>query len=312
MYVFDNLITLDLRPQLEEYLNGFEYRTSGTCFTSLYMWRDSNEFNWQVIGDYLCLAGISYLEIEKEEAFLFPPLTKTGRYDPLEVRKTILEAKRIFTEKGQPFSIRLIPKHMLEILEEAFPGEFEFIEDRPNYDYVYLVDDLIRLPGRKYSAKRNHLRYFHEHFKYQYVPLTSAMADDAMQFIKEFNERKHLSAHEMDLLKMEEDAMREVFHDIEKVGYIAGAIMIDGKIEALSIGGRIGKEMVDVHVEKANTEFRGLYQAINNEFCIHEASQMKYVNREEDMDIAGLRKAKLSYKPVQLLEKYIAVFKADR
>ena len=312
MYIFDNPITLEARAQLEEYLNGFEYRTSGTCFTSLYMWRDSNEFNWQVIGDYLCMAGISYLEIEKEEAFLFPPLTKAGRYDPVEVRKTILEAKRIFAEKGQPFSIRLIPKHMLEILEEAFPGEFEFVEDRPNYDYVYLADDLIRLPGRKYSAKRNHLHYFHENFEYQYVPLTSAMADDAMQFIKEFNERKHLSAHEMDLLKMEEDAMREVFHDIEKVGYIAGAIMIDGKIEALSIGGLIGKEMIDVHVEKANTEFRGLYQAINNEFCIHEASQIKYVNREEDMDIAGLRKAKLSYKPVQLLEKYIAVFKADR
>ena len=271
-----------------------------------------NEFNWQVIGDYLCLAGISYLEIEKKEAFLFPPLTKTGLYDPAEVRKTILEAKRIFAEKGQPFSIRLIPQHMLGILEEAFPGEFEFIEDRPNYDYIYLADDLIRLPGRRFSAKRNHLHYFHEHYKYDYVPLTSAMADEAMQFIREFNERKHLSEHEMDLLKMEEDAMREVFRDIEKIGYIAGAIRIDGKIEALSIGGRIRNDMIDVHVEKANTEYRGLYQAINNEFCIHEASNIKYINREEDMDIAGLRRAKLSYKPILLLAKYIAVFKADR
>ena len=77
------------------------------------------------------------------------------------------------------------------------------------------------------------------------------------------------------------------------IGYIAGAIRIDGKIEALSIGGRIRNDMIDVHVEKANTEYRGLYQAINNEFCIHEASNIKYINREEDMDIVGTPQSKI-------------------
>ena len=312
MFIFDNPITPEARPALEEYLQSYEYRTSGLCFTSLYMWRDSNQFNWQVLGDYLCVAGISFLEIDKEEAFLFPPLTKTGRYEPTGVRKTVLEAKRIFAEKGQKFSIRLIPKHMIGILEDAFPGEFEFIEDRPNFDYIYLADDLIHLSGRKYSQKRNHLHYFHENYQYEYVRLTSEMADDAMRFIREFNERKHLPPHEMDLLLMEEEAMRDVFTNLERIGYVAGAILIDGKIEALSIAGRLGRDMINVHVEKANIEYRGLYQAINNEFCIHEATDVTYINREEDMDIAGLRKAKLSYKPVELLEKYIAVFKADQ
>jgi hypothetical protein len=137
------------------------------------------------------------------------------------------------------------------------------------------------------------------------------MADDAMDFIHAFNERKCLPEHEMRLLMMEELAMEDALRNLEKVGYLAGAILIDGKIQALSIGGYLGKKTVTVHVEKANTEYRGLYQAINNEFCKHVASHVKCINREEDMGIAGLRKAKLSYHPVKLLENYIALFKAD-
>jgi hypothetical protein len=79
----------------------------------------------------------------------------------------------------------------------------------------------------------------------------------------------------------------------------------------LSIGGYLGKNTVTVHVEKANIEYRGLYQAINNEFCKHVASHVKYINREEDMGIPGLRKAKLSYHPIKLVENYIGVFKSD-
>ncbi len=86
-------------------------------------------------------------------------------------------------------------------------------------------------------------------------------------------------------------------------------ILIDGKIEALAVGGKLGKETITEHVEKANINYRGLYPAINNEFCLHIASEARYLNREEDMGIENLRKAKLSYKPVQILEKYIGTFK---
>jgi hypothetical protein len=102
--------------------------------------------------------------------------------------------------------------------------------------------------------------------------------------------------------------MQDVFHNLETVGYLTGAIRIDGRLEALSIGGRLGKKTVTVHVEKANIEFRGLYQAINNEFCKHVAKDVKRINREEDMGIPGLRKAKLSYKPCMLVEKYTVAF----
>lgn len=311
MFMFENRITVENRLFLEEYLNGYDYKTSGLSFSALYMWRDVNCFSWMQSGDYLLLAGISHLELEDGiiEPFLFPPLTKTGEYEPEGVRAALEEAKQIFEEQGHPFSIRLLPFHMIDIIEAACPGEMKFIEDRPNYDYVYRRQDLVELKGRDYHAKKNHLNYFHKNYQYQYMPLTSAMAEDAMQFIDEFNQRKEVPEHEMQMLKMEEQAMEDVFRNLEEVGYLAGAILIDGKIEALTIGGTLNKNTITVHVEKANVNFRGLYQAINNEFCINVPPHVKYINREEDMGIPNLRKAKLSYKPVKLVEKYIAVFK---
>ena len=310
MYMFNNEISIDNREILEQYLNGYEYKTSGLSFSAQYMWRDINKFSWDMIGEYMCISGISHLELEDgiELPFMFPPLTATGEYDKDALRETIYKAKEHFEKKGQPFSLRLVPFHVMEIIKEAVP-EIHFIDDRPNYDYIYLTQELIDLKGKAFHSKKNHLNYFKKTYEYEYVELTSDMADDAMRFISDFNKRKEVPAHEMEMLKMEEQAMEDVFKNIEAVGYSAGAILIDGNIEALAIGGKLGKKTITEHVEKANVEFRGLYQAINNEFCRNVAAKAKYINREEDMGIPNLRKAKLSYKPVKLIEKYIGVFK---
>lgn len=310
MYIFENKINLKNREILDEYLNGYEYKHSGLSFSSLYMWRDINHFSWDIIGDYMCITGVSYLEPEEGGAlpFLFPPLTKTGTYEKESLRRTIMKCREIFEEQGYHFNLRLVPMHMMEIIKEACP-ELVFKDDRPNYEYIYLTQDLIDLKGRAYHSKKNHLNYFKKNYEYEYVEMTSDMADDAMRFIAEFNERKEVSAHEMELLKMEERAMDDVFRNIERAGYNAGAILIDGKIEALAIGGQLGRNTITEHVEKANVNYRGLYQAINNEFCRHIALKAKYLNREEDMGIPNLRKAKLSLKPVKLLEVYIGEFK---
>jgi hypothetical protein len=306
MYLFENKITLDDRKLLEEYLNGYAYRTSGLCFTSLYMWREINQFTWRRFGEYMCIAAADNLDPDMDTSFMFPPLTRTGSYDPAALRETILEAKEFFESEGEDFLMMLVPFHMIEEFERAMPSEFSFEADRPNFDYVYDKTQLIELKGKKFHGKKNHLNYFLNNYKYEYTELTEDMAPEAMAFIRAFNERKNLEdAHERELLDMEEQAMKDVFLNLGSVGYITGVIRIDGNIEALSIGGLLGRNTVTVHVEKANTEFRGLYQAINNEYCRHLPKDINFVNREEDMGIAGLRKAKLSYQPVKLVEKYI-------
>jgi len=310
MFLFDNRITIEDRPLLEEYLGSFEYRNSGMSFTSLYMWRNINRFSWQIFGDYLCIAGISNFEHDQEAAFMFPPLTRTGTYEPEKLRETVLAAKDHFEAHGRSFMMRLLPFHMMDYMEEAFPRELLFLADRDNYDYVYLTKDLIELKGKDLHPKKNHLNYFHNNYpQYEYRALTSDMADEAMEFLREFNRRKQLPPEEMKLLLLEEKAMEDVLYNLEKVGYLTGAIFIDGKLEALCNDGRLGRKSVTDHVEKANTEYRGLYQAINHEFCKHQAANVKYINREEDMGIPGLRKAKLSYKPFCLGEVYTVLFK---
>jgi len=305
MHVFDGRITLEDRPLLESYLDGFDYKTSGLSYTSLFMWREINKINWEVIGDYMCIAGVDNYDLSDDNPFMFPPLTRTGDYEPESLRHTIMEAKRRFEEKGMDFVMKLVPFHMLDILIKALPGGLCFEADRPNFDYVYDTKDLIELKGRAFHSKKNHLNYFHANYKYEYSEMTPDDADDAMMFIHEFGERKNLEDPiERELLRFEEMAMRDVFDNLSTVGYLSGIIRIDGKIEAFSVGGRIGTKTVVVHIEKANIEYRGLYQAINNEFCRHMASNVKRINREEDMGIPGLRKAKLSYNPVKFIEKY--------
>lgn len=306
MLMFDNEITFESKDTLDEYLDSYEYRTSGLSFTSLYMWRNVNKFTWQVLGDYLCIAGISHLELDKEEAFLFPPLTKSGKYEAEGLKDTILSAKEIFESKGQEFNIRLLPKHMIECIDMAMPGQFKYMEDRANYDYIYLTKDLAKLAGRKYHAKRNHLNHFKNRYKYQYTSISPDMLPEVMNFVREFNERKDVPEYEKNLLVLEENAIEDVLNNLERGGYLSGAIIIDGKIQAFCIGGPLGRKTVTVHIEKANIDFRGSYQAINNEFCKHMAPNVKYMNREEDMDLMGLREAKLSYRPLRFIEKYIA------
>jgi hypothetical protein len=311
MYLFDGRITLKDRPLLEEYLQGFQYKTSGLSYSSLYMWREINQFSWKMIGDYLCIAAADNLEEEMGLSFMFPPLTHNGCYDPVRLKDTILGAKEEFEAKGQEFIMMLVPFHMNEILEKALPGQLSFEADRPNFDYVYDTAELKELRGKKFHGKRNHLNYFLSNYKYEYAELKEENADEVMTFIRAFNERKDLppESHEWELLDMEMQAMEDVVRNLDSVGYLTGAIRIDDKLEALSIGGFLGTNTVTVHVEKANTEYRGLYQAINNEFVKHVPGHITRINREEDMGIPGLRKAKLSYNPVKMIEKYIVKIK---
>ncbi|MDR1797113.1 MAG: phosphatidylglycerol lysyltransferase domain-containing protein [Clostridiales Family XIII bacterium] len=313
MYIFDGRVTLEDRELLESYLTGFDYKTSGMTYTSMYMWRDINLFSWEEIGGYLFISAADNLDPVMGDPFMFPPLTRTGGYEPGALREAVLEAKRRFEGKGKPFHMMLVPFHMLDILGEAFPGGIAFEADRPNFDYVYNAQDLAELRGRDFHAKKNHLNYFKGHYEYTYERMTPDMAGEAMAFIRAFNERKNLEdPHERELLEFEEQAMRDVFVNLDVVGYLSGCIRIGGKIEALTVGGLQGPKTAVVHVEKANTEYRGLYQAIANEFVkavMAGHRNVSRINREEDMGLPGLRKAKLSLHPVKLVEKYTVTLK---
>lgn len=309
--ILSNKISLEDKETLEKYLRGYRYNTSGMSFSSLYMWRNINEFEWEEINGYMCLVGISHLDLEMgiKKYFATMPLTSTGEYNNKKLKETILTLKERFEAKGENFVMMLIPNPIKEIIAEIFGDGVEIKEDRDNFDYLYEKEKLINLSGRALHKKKNHKNYFLKNFKYEYKPLTSDMAGEAMQFIKAFNKKKDVVDEERYLLELEEKAMKDVFENIEKVGYYAGCIYIDGKMQALSVGGEINDDTVCTHIEKANIDYRGLYQVINSEFCSSLPEYIKYINREEDMGLEGLRKSKTSYKPMTMVEKNILTFK---
>jgi hypothetical protein len=148
VYIFDGRITLEDRPLLEEYLGGFDYKTSGLSYSSLYMWKEINQFSWKEIGDYLCIAAADNLEEEMGLSFMFPPLTKTGAYEAGKLRETLAAAREEFEAKGEDFVMMLVPFHMVEIFDKLLPGALTFEADRPNFDYVYDTKELIELKGK--------------------------------------------------------------------------------------------------------------------------------------------------------------------
>lgn len=307
MYIFDKRIDFDNKGELLKFISGSGIKTSGMSFSSLYMWREGNEFSYDIIEGYLCISGLSYLEIEDNLHFMFPPVSEDGKYDKESLRRCILKAKDIFESKGEQFSIRLVPEDIKGKIEEAVP-EIKWYDDRPNYDYVYDRDEIVALRGKKFHAKKNYINSFKKNYEYVYEPITSDMSEELMAFIRDFVDRKELAEHDMMLLKMEMDSLQDVFENFEQIGLTGGIIRIDGQIKAMAAGGFLGDDMVVEHIEKADRNVRGLYPMIFHQFCCNLPDNIRFVNREEDMDIDNLRKAKLSFRPCELIGKYIGMF----
>ena len=309
---FDNL-TPEETELLNSYFDGYDYESSGHTLIANYIWRNTHHISWQIIGDYLCIGALGELDPEEDKQYFMSfPLTRTGTYDLDSLKKTLFTAQEMFRKRGQNLNMSLIPQSLVHYLTEIFPEESLYIEhDRDEDDYIYLREDLVKLSGRKLHQKKNHLNYFLKNYAFTYEEATPEMVPEIMAYIESKNEYKMGETPEdwKEILELETEAIRELLKFVGK-DLLTGVIRIDGKIEAVTLG-EFAKtnshETVLVHVEKADDRFRGLYQAINNEFCKRLPEDTIYVNREEDMGLENLRQTKTSYKPVKMGEKYLAI-----
>ena len=309
---FDNL-TSEETELLNSYFDGYDYESSGHTLIANYIWRNTHHISWQIIGDYLCIGALGELDPEEDKQYFMSfPLTRTGTYDLDSLKKTLFTAQEMFRKRGQNLNMSLIPQSLVHYLTEIFPEESLYIEHaRDEDDYIYLREDLVKLSGRKLHQKKNHLNYFLKNYAFTYEEATPEMVPEIMAYIESKNEYKMGETPEdwKEILELETEAIRELLKFVGK-GLLTGVIRIDGKIEAVTLG-EFAKtnshETVLVHVEKADDRFRGLYQAINNEFCKRLPEDTIYVNREEDMGLENLRQTKTSYKPVKMGEKYLAI-----
>lgn len=201
-----------------------------------------------------------------------------------------------------------------EELEHLFPGTFYISADRDSFDYVYDINDLADLRGRKFQSKRNHFnRFCLEHPDHRTVPMTC----DLMPRVKEFVESWYTRRRESDPMgdyMLESVALARLFNHCGELD-MEGLVLMDGdEILAITLGSRLSPDTFDIHFEKARETVSGAYNAINCHFARYlrlKYPELKFLNREDDMGLEGLRTAKLSYRPHHMVEKYRAVVKED-
>lgn len=186
-------------------------------------------------------------------------------------------------------------------LNDEFKEKYEMTEYRDASDYIYLREKLATLSGKKYHSKRNHINSFSKKFNWHYEEITPHNVDKIKECAdKWYNENTDKRDKFLDC---ERKGVSLILDNMERLGAVGGAIFVDGQAVAFTIGSPISSEVFDVHIEKALSDYAECYTVINNEFA-KRLTDYKFINREDDMGLEGLRKAKLSYKPEILLKKY--------
>jgi hypothetical protein len=200
------------------------------------------------------------------------------------------------------------PKEAVEILTEKYNGQIPCPPNKDWSDYLYLAEDLAYMAGRRYSGQRNHINKFKRLYPdYRYQRIDSSNLDRVIEFMLDFQIKYGKAS---DLAREEMRRAMELMPYVEKFKLIGGFIEVDGKIIAMSIGEVINDTMY-CHIEKADRNYPGAYQMIVKEFSsdMMLSYGIKYINREEDVGDPGLRASKLSYHPVEMLDKYCVIIR---
>ncbi|MBQ4153357.1 MAG: DUF2156 domain-containing protein [Oscillospiraceae bacterium] len=282
-------IELEDQSWIKPLLEASDYRGSLYSFGSNYIWgKQYHTLVGRFEDRYIVCAG------KKEPTFLFPAGSSS--------LKNAIEAIMAHCEENEiPFRMHGILEEAKAELEAAFPGKFNFIEDRDSFDYIYTTESLSTLAGKKLHAKRNHINQFMQG-NWSFEEITPENQAECLEMNAAWCRENGCSE---DKSKQKEAcAVQRAFDHYEALGFRGGLLRLDGKVVGYTMGEPLNSDTFVVHFEKAFADVRGAYPAVNNLFVKNCLGDFRYVNREEDMGIEGLRKAKLSYYPEILQTEY--------
>lgn len=292
MKVDFHTLTMKDKEWLGEILDQEQRMACEFTFANNYLWREI--YRVQVASCYGC-ALIRYEEGD-EIFYAFP----CGIGD----KKAALEALILHADsEGQRLELTGLVESETQTLQRWFPGQFEIKTDRDDYDYIYNTEDLIRLSGKRYHGKRNHIARFKDN-DWVYESITKDNVEQCCQMLILWKEKRADKWDEM--MEKEYGVVGEALSCYQELGLTGGLVRQNGDVVAFCLGEPLTEDTYVVHFEKAFPEIQGAYPMINQQFVEHECQEYRYVNREEDDGEEGLRKAKLSYHPAILLEKFRA------
>lgn len=285
-------ITLQDKSIIDSFLAQDHFSISDITFGNLFIWSVARSIEFSIV----CNCLVIKTTYEGKDPFFFFPI---GSGDKVECLKIL---RQYCKDIGISLEFHSLEKDNLDILLNTLNVKEHYL-NRDRSDYIYLTENLINLSGRKYHKKKNHLnRFFDEYQGFSFESISSAN-------LSELKDTWAIWSEGVDDigLKNEANGINNVFAHYEDLGFYGGILRYDSKIIAFSFGEVISKELCVIHIEKADIAYRGAYQAINQQLLKHCFSDITYVNREEDLGIEGLRKAKMSYYPHVILEKYEAI-----
>ena len=288
--------TLEDRDLIEPFFWMNRTRSCEYTFANLYLWSGHYKVGYAMVGKMLVF------QYTDEQVFTFP----LG--DHAYLKETIDLLIGWAKERGIEFKITNVTPEQFALLEEIYPGRFEIEYYRDSADYIYETEKLINLSGKKYHGKKNHINKFKKmNPDWSYESITKDNVEDCFQMALEWRNK---NGCEEDEEKSAEICVTlnslRLFEELKLRG---GLIRAGGRVVAFTIGEPVCDDTMVIHIEKAFADVQGAYPIINQQFLAHEATEYKYVNREEDLGEEGLRKAKESYHPVFLQEKGVATLR---
>lgn len=259
----------------------------------------ANMFSWRFLYDTVYAEEDGFIFFRFHTRHHLAYMMPIGSGDlKAAITKIMLDAR----EQGHPFLLLGVCGDMRHQVEDLFPGQLTIEYDRDYCDYIYTRESLATLKGKKLQPKRNHVNKFHRLYPdAEFKQLTVNEVPACMAMAEEW----YKTHSEVVDIENEHRSLRECLTHFEELGLRGGVLYVDGKVVAFTYGMPINANTFDVCVEKADEAYEGSYAVINQEFVKSLPEQYEYINREEDMGLEGLRKAKLSYQPAIILQKYI-------
>jgi hypothetical protein len=275
-------------------------------FNNLFGWQEFFGYRYSRVGDFLFVFSLA-----NGRAVFLPPFLLAGAISDPAWAAAFADACRTIRDRcratGRTAEFRFFPEVYLRQLP---PAAFRTYPDRDSYDYVYRRSDLAELPGKQYAAKRNLIRQFSRQYRYRFETLRRENLSCIYRFIRHWEPAGGAAAPDT-VATGEAGMVYRLLKHYDVLGLCGGVLFVDGREVAATLASVVPDftytdgafSTVIVHSEHALVEYKGAYQMINQLFCASLPADVVFVNREEDLGIAGLRKAKLSYGPQRLLSK---------
>jgi len=290
---FPNFKPIELkdRDYIHDLIWTYQSEVSELTFTNMYIWWHYYRVRWARLDEsilFLC-------DVKKEDPFFLTPVGQEPRLKTAETALLWLRDQGI-----QSPSLKRVDTRLVDELKH-YSG-FNIRPTRDHFDYIYRTRDLIDLSGRKYHKKKNHFNRFQKKYKFEYVPMTEKWIKECVEVLKRWCDFRE--CRENDIMRAEFESVHEALYNFSDLNIFGGIILIQGSVEAFTMGEQLNQKTAVIHVEKANPKIPELFTMINQQFCFHALKDIPFINREQDLGEPGLRQSKLSYHPFHFVEKF--------